>query len=130
MKCYKITEKTGNVVGVLSVDKDSEVMLITTEGIIIRIAVNDISELGRITSGVKLINLDVEKDIRVASIAKVRESEKTSEDDLIKTLEQEFDSEEDTTVENDTEELDTIYDDTDTLDDEVLEDESEPGSEE
>ena len=130
VKCYKITEKTGNVVGVLSVDKDSEVMLITTEGIIIRIAVNDISELGRITSGVKLINLDVEKDIRVASIAKVRESEKTSEDDLIKTLEQEFDSEEDTTVENDTEELDTIYDDTDTLDDEVLEDESEPGSEE
>ncbi len=75
VKCYKITEKTGYVVGVKAVNEDNEIMLITTEGIIIRLMVNDISNLGRITSGVKLINLDVNNDITVASIAKVRESE-------------------------------------------------------
>ena len=56
VKCYKITEKTGNVVGVKAVNDDNEVMMITTEGIIIRIACSDISILGRITSGVKLMN--------------------------------------------------------------------------
>ena len=71
VKCYKITEKTGNVVGVKAVNEDNEVMLITTEGIIIRIACADISILGRITSGVKLMN--VADNISVASIAKVRE---------------------------------------------------------
>ena len=71
VKCYKITEKTGNIVGVKAVNADNEVMLITTEGIIIRIKVNDTAILGRITSGVKLINLD--ENVTVASIAKVRE---------------------------------------------------------
>ena len=71
VKCYKITEKTGNVVGVKAVNDDNEVMMITTEGIIIRIACSDISILGRITSGVKLMNLD--EKVSVASIAKVRE---------------------------------------------------------
>ena len=71
VKCYKITEKTGNIVGVKAVNQDSEIMLITTEGIIIRMKVTDISLLGRVTSGVKLINMD--EDITVASIAKVRE---------------------------------------------------------
>ena len=71
VKCYKITEKTGNVIGAKAVDYDNEIMMITTEGIIIRIMVDGISVLGRITSGVKLINLD--NDITVASIAKVRE---------------------------------------------------------
>ena len=56
-----------------------EVMLITNEGIIIRIGVDDISQLGRVTSGVKLMNLDNTKDIRVASIAKVREDEHKEE---------------------------------------------------
>ena len=74
VKCYKITEKTGNVVGVKAVNEDHEIMMITTGGIIIRMPVNGISKLGRITSGVKLIDIDVEKDIKVASIAKVRES--------------------------------------------------------
>lgn len=73
VKCYKITEKTGNVVGVKAVNDDNEVMMITTEGIIIRIACSDISILGRITSGVKLMNLD--EKVSVASIAKVREKE-------------------------------------------------------
>ena len=77
VKCYKITEKTGNVVGVKAVNDDNEVMMITTEGIIIRISCSDISILGRITSGVKLINLD--EKVSVASIAKVREKEDKTE---------------------------------------------------
>ena len=72
VKCYKITEKTGNIVGVKAVNHDNEIMLITTEGIIIRIKVADTALLGRITSGVKLINLD--ENVTVASIAKVREN--------------------------------------------------------
>jgi DNA gyrase subunit A len=71
VKCYKITEKTGNVVGVKAVNDDNEIMLITTEGVIIQIAVGDISVYGRNTSGVKLINLD--ESVKVAKIAKVRE---------------------------------------------------------
>ncbi len=71
VKCYKITEKTGDVVGVKAVNDDNEIMMITTEGIIIQLRVQEISTLGRITSGVKLINL---KDgVKVAQIAKVRE---------------------------------------------------------
>ena len=71
VKCYKIMEKTGNVVGVKAVNEGNEIMLITTEGIIIRLQCSDISVLGRITSGVKL--MDVAENITVASIAKVRE---------------------------------------------------------
>lgn len=71
IKCYKIVEKTGNVVGVKAVNEEHEIMMITTEGIIIQIRMSDVSVLGRITSGVKLINL--EKGVKVAKIAKVRE---------------------------------------------------------
>ena len=71
IKCYKITEKSGNLIGVKAVGKEDELMLITTEGIIIRIRVADTALLGRVTSGVKLINLS--EDVTVASIAKVRE---------------------------------------------------------
>ena len=78
VKCYKITETTGNVVGVKAVNEENEIMLITTEGIIIRLECKDISILGRITSGVKLMNL--KNDITVASIAKVREKEEESEE--------------------------------------------------
>ncbi len=81
VKCYKITEKTGNVVGVKAVNEDNEIMLITNEGIIIQMMVNGISQIGRNTSGVKLINIDSDKDIVVASIAKVREKAATSEAD-------------------------------------------------
>ncbi len=73
VKCYKITEKTGNVIGVKAVNSDNEIMLITTEGIIIRLECRDISILGRITSGVKL--MDLKDDITVASIAKVRDKD-------------------------------------------------------
>ena len=78
VKCYKITEKTGDVIGVKAVNEENEIMLITTEGIIIRLECKDISILGRITSGVKLMNL--KNDITVASIAKVREKEEESEE--------------------------------------------------
>ena len=72
--CYKITEKTGNLIGAKLVNDGREIMLITTEGIIIRMSVDDISIIGRNTSGVKLMSIDVDSDIKVASIAKVRES--------------------------------------------------------
>ncbi|MBR3772157.1 MAG: DNA gyrase subunit A, partial [Clostridium sp.] len=71
VKCYKITEKTGDVVGVKAVNDDHEIMMITTEGIIIQLRMEEISTLGRITSGVKMINLD--ENVKVAQIAKVRE---------------------------------------------------------
>ena len=79
VKCYKITEKTGNVVGMKAVDEDSEIMIINTEGIIIRTECTGISKLGRITSGVKLINLD--DNVSVASIAKVRKTEDNGEEE-------------------------------------------------
>lgn len=74
VKCYKITEKTGNVIGIKAVDEDDEIMIINTDGIIIRMLCSGISVLGRITSGVKLINLKDKET--VASIAKVRDEEK------------------------------------------------------
>ncbi len=70
VKCYKITEKTGDVVGVKAVKDDNEIMMITTEGIIIQLRMQDISTLRRITSGVKMINLD--EGVKVARISKVR----------------------------------------------------------
>ena len=85
VKCYKITEKTGDVVGVKAVTDENEIMMITTEGIIIQLRMDDISTLGRITSGVKMINL--EKGVKVAQIAKVRER--------VSNGEQEFDDVED-----------------------------------
>ncbi len=72
--CYRITEKTGCLVGAKLVNDGREIMLITTEGIVIRMSVDDISIIGRNTSGVKLMSIDVDSDIKVASIAKVRES--------------------------------------------------------
>ncbi len=74
VKCYKIMEKSGCLVGAKALDEDREIMIITTEGILIRMPVSGISVLGRNTTGVKLINLDASKDIKVASIAKVRDT--------------------------------------------------------
>ncbi len=71
VKCYKITEKTGDVIGVKAVNDSHEIMMITTDGVIIQLRMEDISMLGRITSGVKMINL--EEGVKVAKIAKVRE---------------------------------------------------------
>ncbi len=92
VRCYKVTEKTGDVIGVKAVDDDNEIMIITTEGIIIRLMTDEISNLGRITSGVKLINMDKVNDITVASIAKVRESDNAPEE-IITNLEKELEEE-------------------------------------
>ncbi len=90
LKCYKITEKTGNVVGVKAVGDENEIMMITTEGIIIQLRMQDVSTLGRITSGVKL--MDLVDGVKIAKIAKVREK--------ISDGEQEFDNVEDALKEN------------------------------
>ena len=81
VKCYKITEKTGNVVGIKAVDDDNEIMIINTEGIVIRMRCADISVLGRVTSGVKLINLT--NGVTVASIAKVRKGDEEESNEEI-----------------------------------------------
>ncbi|MGN0371024.1 MAG: DNA gyrase subunit A [Butyrivibrio sp.] len=88
VKCYKINEKSGNLIGMKAVSDTREIMLITTEGIIIRMEVAGISKLGRITSGVKLINLD--SGVTVAKVAKVREEEiKDSEEVPLEDLDSE-----------------------------------------
>lgn len=94
VKCYNITEKTGNVVGVKSVNEDNEIMLITTEGIIIRTMCQQISELGRVTSGVKLMNIEKGSKVKIASIAKVRESnDVVSQEQVLERLEAELEEE-------------------------------------
>ena len=87
VKCYKIMEKTGNVIGVKNLHMDDEIMMINTEGIVIRMMCSDISVLGRVTSGVKLMNLS--ENVSVASIAKGRETSADSED-IIKKIEDEM----------------------------------------
>ena len=77
--CYKIVEKTGYLVGAKLVHEDHDIMMITNEGIVIRISVKDISIIGRNTSGVKLMNIDPNSDTRIASIAKVRDDEQNPE---------------------------------------------------
>lgn len=79
VKCYRINEKSGNIVGVKAVNDNQDIMIITTEGIVIRLKVADISLFGRNASGVKLINIDIESGVAVASIAKVRESEQDAQ---------------------------------------------------
>ena len=69
VRCYKILEKTGNVVGALAVEPDSEIMMINTDGIVIRMNCENVSVLGRITSGVKLMNL--REGEMIACIARV-----------------------------------------------------------
>ena len=85
IKCYKITEKTGNVVGIKAVGDEDEIMIINTEGIVIRMKCSGISVLGRVTSGVKLINLQ-EGDI-VASIAKVRKGDEEEDEENTENVE-------------------------------------------
>ena len=84
--CYKITDKTGDIVGAKIVKDEHDLMIITNEGIVIRISVDDISVIGRNTSGVKLMAIDQDSDIRVASIAKVRDDGNKSEGDGIEEL--------------------------------------------
>ncbi len=105
LKCYKLTEKTGNIIGVKAVNEDHEIMMITTGGIIIQLRCADISRYGRITSGVKLI--DLKDNVQVASIAKVRQSEKSEEDDEDEGTAPRMDSEENTSEEAEAAETET-----------------------
>ena len=89
LRCYKITDKTGYVVGVKTIKPEEEIMLITTEGIVIRMKSDSISVIGRNTSGVKLINIDSKSSIKVASVAKVRFEE---EEDFAEVEEDEAES--------------------------------------
>ena len=80
VKCYKITEKTGNVVGVKAVNDDNEILMITNAGVVIQLRMDEITIHGRVTSGVKMINLD--KGVTVAKIAKVREKISDGDKDI------------------------------------------------
>lgn len=106
VKCYKILEKTGNLVGVQSVSKEDEMMLITTEGTVIQIKVADTALSGRVTSGVKLINLN--DGVEVASIAKVRRDENMDTDEDVIENEEEL---EETTDNNPEAQASTVQED-------------------
>lgn len=79
--CYRITEKTGELVGFKLCDQDREIMLITTEGVIIRMRLSDVRPIGRNASGVKFMDIDREGETVIASIAKVRESSVDTEEE-------------------------------------------------
>lgn len=97
--CYNVTEKTGNLVGMKLLDDGRDIMLITNEGILIRMGVDDISVIGRNTSGVKLMSIEADSDVRVASIAKVRESSRQDEEENAEDPESPENEDEETTEE-------------------------------
>ena len=97
--CYNVTEKTGNLVGMKLLDDGRDIMPITNEGILIRMSVDDISVIGRNTSGVKLMSIDADSDVRVASIAKVRESSRQDEEENVEDPENPENEDEETTEE-------------------------------
>ena len=114
VKCYKITEKTGNVVGAKAVNEENEIMIINTEGIVIRMLVSDISKNGRIASGVKLIDLDSEK-VKVASIARVKENNSaTTDEQMLQQMEEDL-AEENIAgdISEDAEDYDSEFEDSD-----------------
>ena len=114
IKCYKINDKTGYVIGVKAVNDDHEIMMITNEGIIIQFPVNTVSKIGRNTSGVRLMNIDSDDNVKIAKIAKVRENPKNTEDITVhlteKNVDENMDSREEDEEEiiNDSETEDTI----------------------
>ena len=99
VRCYRINDKTGYVVGVKAVNDDHEIMMITNEGIIIQFKVNTVSEIGRNTFGVKLINIDKDENIKVAKIAKVRDNPRDIEDEIVKLIDDDSKSENNTSME-------------------------------
>lgn len=100
IRCYKIADKTGSLVGAENVTEDNEIIMITTEGILIRIPVDGISVLGRSTSGVRCMNIDAESDIRVASFAKVQESEDKEADELLANMQEAMNAENNAVLED------------------------------
>ena len=99
VRCYRINDKTGYVVGVKAVNDDHEIMMITNEGIIIQFKVNTVLEIGRNTFGVKLINIDKDENIKVAKIAKVRDNPRDIEDEIVKLIDDDSKSENNTSTE-------------------------------
>ena len=99
LKCYKIMDKTGCVIGAKAVNDGNEIMMITNEGIVIRTGCDDISLLKRITSGVKLMDIKAEEGIKVANIAKVRQ-EVSQDNDLEDGFEESAESMEETETES------------------------------
>ena len=84
IRCYKVTEKTGELIAGMLIGDDRDLLLMTNDGMTIRINVNDISILGRDASGVKLMNIDRSSGVRVACVMKMKvsdEPEETEEED-------------------------------------------------
>jgi len=79
VKCYRIMEKSGNLVGAKIIDQAGQIIIMTTSGIMIRLEMTDIRIIGRNTTGVKLMNIDADSDVRVARFARVRETEEDAE---------------------------------------------------
>ena len=104
VKCYKITEKTGNVIGVKAVRDEHEIMMITDSGILIQLRMEEITVHGRVTSGVKMINLD--KGVSVVAIAKVREKISNGDTEFENIEDAMEDIPEDSDVELDQEDID------------------------
>ena len=108
VRCYRINERSGNLVGALMVNDDNEIIMITNEGILIRIPVGNINKIGRNTSGVICMNVDPTKDIRVASFAIVQDDEE--DDSKLEELERKLRSEDDEVEADADEEIDTDLD--------------------
>ena len=109
VRCYRINERSGNLVGALMVNDDDEIIMITNEGILIRIPVGNINKIGRNTSGVICMNVDPTKDIRVASFAIVQDDEE-EDDSKLEELERKLRSEDDEVEADADEEIDTDLD--------------------
>lgn len=102
IKTCNVTEKNGDLVSMRVVTGEEDLMLITTGGVLIRLAVDEISSMGRNTQGVRLIRLDETEDEFVATVAKV-EKEDEKEDEVVTELEESSDSEIDVVTDSDTE---------------------------
>ncbi len=109
VRCYRINERSGNLVGALMVNDDNEIIMITNEGILIRIPVGNINKIGRNTSGVICMNVDPTKDIRVASFAIVQDDDE-EDDSKLEELERKLRSEDDEVEADADEEIDTDLD--------------------
>ena len=105
VKIHQLTEKTGLLTGVLMLEENEEIMLITSEGVIIRLRGADISTIGRVSQGVKLMNLD--EGVSVVGIAKITEDDIESEEEELAEMEEKAAAEnaenEEITVSEDTE---------------------------
>ncbi|MEW9111128.1 DNA gyrase subunit A [Cytobacillus gottheilii] len=111
IKTCNITEKNGSLVSMKAVTGEEDLMLITTGGVLIRMAVGDISTMGRNTQGVRLIRLDENVDESVSTVAKVEKDEEKSEDELTKPLENSDDYIEDPNVDSAEDPTDDVTDD-------------------